>query len=52
MAACGRGQGSGGRSWRDELELERGIVDLSFEVSNAYPPSAKRESAKRMPYQG
>ncbi len=44
-----RGQGLGVRSWSLELELESGIVDFFFEVFNAYPPSAKRESAKRMP---
>ena len=32
-----------------EFELESGTAYSLFRVFNAYPPSAKRESAKRMP---
>ena len=53
-AACGSSQGLGARSqgvssWSSKLELESGIVTILFKAFNAYPPSAKRESAKRMP---
>ena len=35
-------------SWSLELELESGGESF-YKVFNAYPPSAERESAKRMP---
>ena len=52
MAACGRGQEAGGRSWRVELELESGIVDFCFEVFNAYPRARSASPRSRCPSRG